>query len=123
MGSSPPWRCFDLGRASACVLSRIQWRAAVIAFSSWSHAILTPKQYPLYPDVDADRAMYETIRAGDYESGVGCLWPLYLRGGAQEPAAPAFRSRGRGGTAENGCSVKRVFIASMLVNRNETVGL
>ncbi len=32
----------------------------------------------------------------------------------QEPAVAACRSRGRGGTAENGCSVKRAFIPSML---------
>ena len=32
----------------------------------------------------------------------------------QEPAVAACRSRGRGGTAEKGCSVQRAFIPSML---------
>jgi hypothetical protein len=39
----------------------------LIASSSWSHAFLTPKNHLLYPDVEADRALYEALRAGDYE--------------------------------------------------------
>ena len=31
---------------------------ALIASSSWSHAFLTPKNHLLYPDVEADRALY-----------------------------------------------------------------
>jgi hypothetical protein len=64
--SPPPWRCFDLGKACARVISRGPWRVAVIASSSWSHAFLTPKHHLLYPDVEADRALYEKLRAGDY---------------------------------------------------------
>jgi hypothetical protein len=60
------FRCFDLGRAVARVLARSPWRVALIASSSWSHAFLTPKHQLLYPDVDADRALYEKLRAGDY---------------------------------------------------------
>ena len=33
-----------------------------------SHAFLTPKHHLLYPDVEADRAMYEWLRAGDYQA-------------------------------------------------------
>jgi Catalytic LigB subunit of aromatic ring-opening dioxygenase len=66
--SPSPSRCFDLGRACARVMAAGPWRVAVVASSSWSHAFLTPKHYLLYPDVDADRAMYETLRAGDYEA-------------------------------------------------------
>ncbi len=44
------------------------WRVALIASSSWSHAFLTPKHHLLYPDVDADRALYEKLRAGDYQA-------------------------------------------------------
>ena len=66
--SPPPWRCFDLGRAAARVMAASPWRVALIASSSWSHAFLTPKHHLLYPDVAADRAMYETLRAGDYEA-------------------------------------------------------
>src|SRR5215475_9765589 len=64
--SPPPWRCLDLGRACARVLSDSPWRVALIASSSWSHAFLTPKHHLLYPDVDADRAMYQSLRAADY---------------------------------------------------------
>jgi hypothetical protein len=64
--SPPPWRCFDLGRAIARVLAQSPWRVALIASSSWSHAFLTPKHLLLYPDVDADRALYEKLRTGDY---------------------------------------------------------
>jgi hypothetical protein len=66
--SPPPWRCFDLGRAVARVAVASPWRVALIASSSWSHAFLTPKHHLLYPDVAADRAMFERLRAGDYEA-------------------------------------------------------
>ena len=64
--SPAPWRCYDLGRAAARVLAESPWRVALVASSSWSHAFLTPKHHLLYPDVDADRALYEKLRAGDY---------------------------------------------------------
>ncbi|MBM4440353.1 MAG: extradiol ring-cleavage dioxygenase [Candidatus Rokubacteria bacterium] len=64
--SPPPWRCFDLGRAVARVAARSPWRVALIASSSWSHAFLTFKHHLLYPDVPADRALYDAMRAGDY---------------------------------------------------------
>jgi hypothetical protein len=66
--SPAPWRCFDLGRAAARTLTDGPWRVALIASSSWSHAFLTPKHHLLYPDVDADRALYDTLTAGDYEA-------------------------------------------------------
>ena len=40
---------------------------ALVASSSWSHAFLTPKHHLLYPDVEADRALYDKLRVGDYE--------------------------------------------------------
>ena len=64
--SPAPWRCFDLGRAAARVAARSPWRVALIASSSWSHAFLTLKHHLLYPDVPADRALYEALRVGDY---------------------------------------------------------
>jgi hypothetical protein len=66
--SPAPWRCFDLGAACARRLAESPWRVALIASSSWSHAFLTPKHHLLYPDVAADRAMYETLRAADYQA-------------------------------------------------------
>ena len=64
--SPAPWRCFDLGRATARVLAASPWRVALIASSSWSHAFLTPKHHLLHPDVAADRALYESLRHADY---------------------------------------------------------
>ena len=64
--SPAPWRCFDLGAACARVVEKSPWRVALIASSSWSHAFLTPKHYLLYPDVEADRALYEALQAADY---------------------------------------------------------
>jgi len=64
--SPAPWRCFDLGRATARVMARSPWRVALIASSSWSHAFLTYKHHLLYPDVPSDRALYEALRTGDW---------------------------------------------------------
>jgi hypothetical protein len=66
--SPQPWRCFDLGRAAARAMASAPWRVAFVASSSWSHAFLTPKHHLLYPDVAADRAMYETLRAGKWDA-------------------------------------------------------
>jgi hypothetical protein len=64
--SPAPWRCFDMGAACARVVADSPYRVALIASSSWSHAFLTPKNYLLYPDVPADRALYEALQTGDY---------------------------------------------------------
>jgi hypothetical protein len=66
--SPAPWRCFDLGAACARVAAQSPWKVALIASSSWSHAFLTPKHHLLYPDVDADRTLYEALQAADYEA-------------------------------------------------------
>jgi hypothetical protein len=66
--SPMPWRCFDMGAATARVLARSPWRVALIASSSWSHAFLTPKNWYIYPDHEADRRLYEALRTGDYET-------------------------------------------------------
>jgi hypothetical protein len=64
--SPSPARCFELGRAVARVLRASPWRAAVVASSSWSHAFLVSKHWQLYPDVPADRRLYEALLRGDY---------------------------------------------------------
>ncbi|HJU17641.1 MAG TPA: hypothetical protein VJ770_14390 [Stellaceae bacterium] len=66
--SPMPWRCFDLGAAAARILAGSPWRVALVASSSWSHAFLTPKNHLLHPDVEADRALYDALAAGDYAS-------------------------------------------------------
>jgi hypothetical protein len=61
-----PARCFDLGAATARALRQSPWRVALIGSSSWSHAFLTDKTHGIYPDVEADRARLEELRAGRY---------------------------------------------------------
>ena len=82
--SPMPWRCFDLGAACARVLARSPWRVALIASSSWSHAFLTPKNYFLYPDIPADRVLYEALRAGDYPTWRGTSLSAMEESGQQE---------------------------------------
>jgi len=36
------------------------------ASSSWSHSFLTEKNWQLWPDVSADRALYDALETGDY---------------------------------------------------------
>ena len=62
-----PWRLFDLGAETVRYLQQTPYRVAVIASSGWSHAFLTAKNYYLWPDREADRALYNAIRSGNYE--------------------------------------------------------
>ena len=64
--SPSPRRCFEVGQATARVLKESPWRVVLMASSSWSHAFLTEKNHWIYPDLEADRAMLEHLRAGDY---------------------------------------------------------
>jgi hypothetical protein len=63
-----PWRLFDLGAATARILSNSPYRVALLASSGWSHAFLTAKNHYLYPDTPADRQMYEHLTRGNYEA-------------------------------------------------------
>src|SRR5262249_5708710 len=62
-----PRRCFELGQQLAHLIRDSRWRTALVGSSSWSHAFLTEKNGWLYPDVDADRRLYEALAAGRYE--------------------------------------------------------
>jgi hypothetical protein len=62
-----PERCMEVGAAAVRVLRRSPWRVAVVASSSWSHAFLVPKNYFVYPDVEADHKMYDALIKGDYD--------------------------------------------------------
>jgi hypothetical protein len=66
--SPTPKRCMEVGAAVARVMRESPWRTALVASSSWSHAFLTDKHHQLYPDIEADRQLYEALRVGDYES-------------------------------------------------------
>jgi hypothetical protein len=66
--SPTPRRCMEVGAAAARAMRESPWRTALIASSSWSHAFLTDKHHQLYPDIEADRRLYEALRAGDWET-------------------------------------------------------
>jgi hypothetical protein len=63
-----PWRCFQVGAATARALAASPWKAAVIASSSWSHSFLTAKHSRMYPDVESDKRYFEALRRGDWET-------------------------------------------------------
>jgi hypothetical protein len=66
--SPSPKRCMEVGAATALALRESPWRVALIASSSWSHAFLTDKHHQLWPDIEADRRLYEALARGDYET-------------------------------------------------------
>jgi hypothetical protein len=66
--SPTPGRCFDVGAAIAGVVRETDLRVALIASSSWSHAFLTRKHSYLYPDTEADLALFDAFERGDYEA-------------------------------------------------------
>jgi hypothetical protein len=65
--SPMPWRCFDLGRALARILTSSPWRVALVASSSWSHAFLASGTSYFHNAVEADRRYYDAMVAGDYD--------------------------------------------------------
>ena len=66
--SPNPHRCMEVGAATARIMADSPWRVALMASSSWSHSFLTEKNYQLWPDVAADRALYEALERGDYSA-------------------------------------------------------
>jgi hypothetical protein len=66
--SPPPWRCYDLGKRIAEILSASPWRVALVGSSSWSHASLTAKHSFVYPDIEADRRHLDELRSGHFDT-------------------------------------------------------
>ena len=64
--SPNPHRCMQVGAATARVMAQSPWRVALMASSSWSHSFLTEKNWQLWPDVAADRKLYDALAAGNY---------------------------------------------------------
>jgi hypothetical protein len=67
-GGPTPVRCFDMGRAIAEGLAKTDWRIALVATASLSHAFLTTKNHCLYPDIDSDRARFAELKSGDWRA-------------------------------------------------------
>jgi hypothetical protein len=61
-----PHRCMQIGPATARVMTQSPWRVALMASSSWSHSFLTEKNWQLWPDVAADRKLYDALERGEY---------------------------------------------------------
>jgi len=64
--SPSPQRCAAFGAAVAEIVRDSPWRAVLVASSSWSHAFLTDKTWRLWPDIAADRRLYDALAAGDF---------------------------------------------------------
>ena len=66
--SPTPERCMDLGAATVRALRDSDYRVALIASGSWSHAFLTDKHNTMWPDIESDRVRFEELEAGDWEA-------------------------------------------------------
>lgn len=66
--SPHPFRCFEVGRAVARVLSELPGRYVLAASASWSHGFLSEATGHLHPAVDVDRALFERLREGDWNA-------------------------------------------------------
>ena len=62
-----PRRLFDLGAATARFFAESPWRVALVASSGWSHAFLNEGSHYLWPDAEADRQLFESLRDGRYD--------------------------------------------------------
>lgn len=63
-----PKRCMQVGAALGRVLRDGPYRVALVASSSWSHAFLTAKNNYLWPDIPADRALFDELKKGNYDA-------------------------------------------------------
>ena len=72
----------QVGAAAARVMANSPWRVAFVASSSWSHSFLTEKNWQLWPDVAADRRLYDALETGDYAA-----WHRYTTDQIEEIAA------------------------------------
>ena len=61
-----PRRCMEVGAKLAEVIEASPYRVALVASSSWSHAFLSARNSYLWPDLAADRRLYEALRQGNY---------------------------------------------------------
>jgi hypothetical protein len=113
-----PERCMEVGAAVARVLQRSPWRVALVASSSWSHAFLTPKHYFIYPDMEADRQLYDRMVRGDYDYWRRKTEADVVDAGQQEvlnwwALMGAMEQLGRSGPAYHG------YIESYVMNSNK----
>jgi len=82
--SPRPARVMALGAALARAILASQWRIALVASSSWSHAFLCDHTHRLHPDTDADRRLYDAFVAGDWSTWRATSLDDVERAGQQE---------------------------------------
>jgi hypothetical protein len=58
----------EVGKAVAETFADSPWRVAVIASSSWSHCFLSPTNGYLWPDLKADRLLFDALSQRDYDT-------------------------------------------------------
>jgi hypothetical protein len=62
-----PRRTFDVGRAVARFCRESDWRVAIVASASWSHAFQNPKGHWINPDIEGDRVFLDDLRGGTFQ--------------------------------------------------------
>ncbi len=82
--SPGPRRLMQVGAAVARALLESPWRVALVASSSWSHAFLVDHTWRLRPDTPADRVLYESLAAGDFDTWENTPLASVERAGQQE---------------------------------------
>lgn len=77
-------RSMELGAAIARSIKESPYRVAIVASSSWSHAFLVEENHFLYPDIEADRKLYQAMVEGDYDYWRNVTTEDIERSGQQE---------------------------------------
>jgi hypothetical protein len=82
--SPTPGRCITVGRAVARAAAASGLRVALVASSSWSHGFLHDAGWRIYPDHEADRALYASLVDGEHTAWHSATLEDIERSGQQE---------------------------------------
>jgi hypothetical protein len=82
--SPTPGRCITVGRAVARAAAASDLRVALVASSSWSHGFLHDAGWRIYPDHEADRALYASLVDGAHTAWHAATLEDIERSGQQE---------------------------------------
>jgi hypothetical protein len=82
--SPTPGRCITVGRAVARAAAASDLRVALVASSSWSHGFLHDAGWRIYPDHDADQALYASLVDGEHAAWHAATLDGIERSGQQE---------------------------------------
>lgn len=82
--SPGPKRMMQVGAALAETILASDYRVAVIASSSWSHAFLCDRTFRMRPDTPSDRQLYEAMVENDFDAMSGLPLAEIEAAGQQE---------------------------------------